>query len=52
MIDDGVLTQSDIDAVNVSVEAQISAANEFAIAAPYPEPSDALRDVFTAGSPA
>ena len=33
------------------VESHIDAANEFAIVAPYPEPSDALRDVFTGGSP-
>ena len=51
MIDDGVLTQAAIDALNGEVEAQIDAANEFAIAAPYPEPDEALRDVFTVGSP-
>ena len=51
MIDDLVLTQADIDAVGALVESHIDAANEFAIAAPYPEPSDALRDVFTVGSP-
>ncbi len=50
MIDDGVLTQADIDAVNALVDARIDAANDFAIAAPFPEPSDALRDVFTVGS--
>lgn len=51
MIEDGVLTQAHIDAVNELVDAQIDAANEFAIAAPFPEPSEALRDVFTEGSP-
>ena len=51
MTDEGLLTAADVDEVESSVERQIAAANDFAIAAPYPEPADALRDVYTVGSP-
>ena len=51
MIDDGVLTQADIDALFAEVEVQIDAANEFAIAAPYPEPGDALARRVHGGEP-
>jgi pyruvate dehydrogenase E1 component alpha subunit len=47
----GVLTEADVDEIEAAVEVQIDAANDFAVAAPYPEPADALRDVWTVASP-
>ncbi len=47
---DGVVTSNDIDALMASVEASIDAAHAFAVDAPYPDPDDALVDVFTDGS--
>jgi pyruvate dehydrogenase E1 component alpha subunit len=50
MVDDKTLTPADVDALNADVDAVIVAANEFAIAAPFPDPAGALRDVWTTGS--
>lgn len=50
IIDGGLLTQADVDAVNARVDAQIDAAQAFASDAPYPDPAEALRDVFTVGA--
>lgn len=51
VIADGLLTQTDVDDLNAGVEQDIDAAQAFAIAAPYPDPAEALRDVFTLGDP-
>jgi pyruvate dehydrogenase E1 component alpha subunit len=47
MFSEGVLTRDDVDGVVAEVEAQLDVAQERALAAPYPDPADALRDVFT-----
>lgn len=47
VIADGLLTDADVAAVHTTVDAQIDAAHEFAVAAPFPDPADAMRDVFT-----
>ena len=49
IVDGGLLTQVDVDAVTAGVEAQIDTAQAFASAAPYPDAAEALRDVFTVG---
>ncbi len=47
----GVVTESEIADVRLAVEARIDAAQQFAEAAPFPDPATAMRDVFTeAGS--
>ncbi|MEP7201606.1 MAG: thiamine pyrophosphate-dependent dehydrogenase E1 component subunit alpha [Ilumatobacteraceae bacterium] len=51
MMDVGVLTEAEVDEIEAAVGVQIDAANDFAVAAPYPEPADALRHVWTVGSP-
>ena len=42
-----LLTDVDVAAVHTTAEAQIASAHEFAVAAPFPDPADAMRDVFT-----
>lgn len=47
----GVVTESEIADLRLAVESRIDAAQQFAEAAPFPDPATAMRDVFTeAGS--
>lgn len=48
LIENGVATRVDLDAINEAVMAQIQAAVEFAADSPWPAPEDALEDVFSA----
>jgi acetoin:2,6-dichlorophenolindophenol oxidoreductase subunit alpha len=44
----GVLAQSDLESINKRVLAQIDEAVQFAVDSPYPQPQDALEDVYSA----
>jgi pyruvate dehydrogenase E1 component alpha subunit len=46
LIDDGIATETELAAMEADIEAQISAAVEFALASPWPEPDDLRHDVF------
>lgn len=46
LIDDGIATETELVAMEADIEAQISAAVEFALASPWPEPEDLRHDVF------
>lgn len=46
LIDQGVLTQSDIDEVKERMHAEVESAIQFAMNSPYPAPESALEDVF------
>jgi len=50
VVADGLLADVDAAAVHTTVDAQIAAAHEFAVAAPFPDPADTMRDVFTEGA--
>jgi acetoin:2,6-dichlorophenolindophenol oxidoreductase subunit alpha len=50
VVAEGLLTDSDVAAVHATVDAQIDAAHAFAVGAPFPDPADAMRDVFTEGA--
>ncbi len=43
----GVLTASDIERINAGILAQVEEAHTFAFESPYPEPQDALEDVYS-----
>jgi len=51
LVREGVLTADEADAIEAEARARMARAMEFAKAAPYPEPSEALTHVF-AGEPA
>ncbi|MFH0917483.1 MAG: thiamine pyrophosphate-dependent dehydrogenase E1 component subunit alpha [bacterium] len=42
-----VLTRSDVERINEEILAQVEEAHEYAIESPYPEPRDALEDVYS-----
>ncbi len=48
LLKSGALTQSDLKAINDKVLAQVEEAIKFAVESPYPEPWDALEDVYSA----
>jgi acetoin:2,6-dichlorophenolindophenol oxidoreductase subunit alpha len=50
VVAEGLLTDGDVAAVHATVDAQINAAHAFAVGAPFPDPADAMRDVFTEGA--
>ncbi len=48
LLGQGVLTHSDLEAIKARVQAQIDEAVQFAVDSPYPQPEDALEDVYSA----
>jgi TPP-dependent pyruvate/acetoin dehydrogenase alpha subunit len=47
LLEQDVLTCSDIESIDGKILSQVEAAYEFAIESPYPEPEDALEDVYS-----
>jgi TPP-dependent pyruvate/acetoin dehydrogenase alpha subunit len=47
LLDEDVLTCTDIERINEEILSQVEAAHEFALESPYPEPEDALEDVYS-----
>ncbi len=47
LLEQDVLTCSDMEGINGKILSQVEAAYEFAIESPYPEPEDALEDVYS-----
>ena len=47
LLSQGVLTHADLERINEAVLAQVNEAYEFGIDSPYPEPEDALEDVYS-----
>jgi acetoin:2,6-dichlorophenolindophenol oxidoreductase subunit alpha len=43
----GVLTRQDVERINAGILSQVEDAHTFAIESPYPEPQDALEDVYS-----
>ena len=43
----GVLTASDVERINAEILSRVEEAHTFAIESPYPEPQDALEDVYS-----
>lgn len=50
LVDAGAATKEEISGIDGEVRAEIAAAAEFAIASPFPEPEEALGDVFAQGN--
>ena len=48
LLDQGLATQAELDAARAAAKADVDAALEFARTSPYPEPQEALEDVFVA----
>jgi len=48
LLQQGVLTRSDLESINERIIAQIDEAVQFAVDSPYPQPQDALEDVYSA----
>ena len=48
LIREGVLTRTDVDSLNEKILRQVEEACRFAIESPYPQPGDALDDVYSA----
>ena len=46
LVAEGVLTDSDVETIKERMHGEVEAAISFAISSPYPEPEDALVDVF------
>jgi len=46
LLDEGVLTEADRDAIVVKMQSEVDAAIEFARTSPHPAPEDALLHVF------
>ncbi|WP_231391769.1 thiamine pyrophosphate-dependent dehydrogenase E1 component subunit alpha [Arthrobacter sp. 35W] len=48
LVEEGVLSQADWDAIDAEESAGVEAAVEFAAASPFPDPEEALQDLFAA----
>ena len=48
LIDKGIVTRQTLDEINSQVMQQIENAVSYALASPFPDPQDALEDVFSA----
>ena len=48
LLQQGVLTRADVESINERVLAQVDEACTFAVNSPYPQPQDALEDVYSA----
>jgi TPP-dependent pyruvate/acetoin dehydrogenase alpha subunit len=50
LVDARSATREEIGEIDGQVRAEIAVAAEFALASPFPEPEEALRDVFAVGN--
>jgi TPP-dependent pyruvate/acetoin dehydrogenase alpha subunit len=48
LLQEGILTQSELDFINERALSKVEEAVRFAIDSPYPQPQDALEDVYSA----